>query len=125
VYGVTIHDSKNNLLSFDLIDILNTVGEKTARSRWRISDVEASGNSALRLLELCDKKIEISGVELIGIASDLVQVISGRFEAYLDAEEPWLIVRAVDSSEYDVESDDPSVFKKLRQRFSEITVMPE
>lgn len=125
MHGITIHDSENNFLSFDLIDVLNTVGERTARSRWRVSDVEASGNSALLLRTLSDENAQITGVELLGIASDLAQVISGTFEAYLGADDPWLIIRAVDSSEYDVECDDPSVFASLRARFSDITLIPD
>ena len=124
--GVSISDEKNNFLAFDLIDILKIIGEKVLHSTWEISNVECIGKEADRLHSISDNEIPISGEELFSIASNIIQVIDGEFMAYLeDKTNSWLVVKAIDSSEFDVETDDLSVIAKIKNNFSDVTDLPE
>lgn len=124
--GITISDEKDNVLSFDLVDILNFIGEKAICSKWKVSYVECNGRTAEELHKISDEKILISGKHLFLIASNLLQTIDGKFEAFLGNELiPWLIIRAVDSSEFDVETDDFDVLQKIRQSFSNVVDLVE
>lgn len=119
--GITIRDKKAGQLTFDLVDILRTIGDGVIDSQWRVYDAEAIGNSAEYLHTIADNEISISGNELLSIAGDLIQVVDGVFEAFRDAPHPWLIIRAVDSSEFDVECDSAVVHDKLRARFRDLS----
>lgn len=124
--GITISDKKNNVLAFDLIDILKIIGEKAINSTWKISDVECIGKDAEKLQNISDYSNQISGKELFSISSNLLQVIDGVFEAYLDEENlPWLIIRAVDSSEYDIESNDKVLIAKIKNSYSTVVNLPD
>lgn len=122
--GITIKDSRNNLLTFDLGNILSIIGEKADKSIWKVSGVECVGKSADILHKISDESVTISGDELFNISQNLSQIIEGEFEAFLD-DERWLIIRAVDSSEYDVETDDLDVLNKVRQSFLNVKDMLE
>lgn len=118
---ILISDEKNNFLAFDLIDILKVIDEKALLSIWKISDVECIGEDAEKLHNISDMGIQITGKELFSISSNLLQIIDGDFEAYLGPQKlPWLIIKAVDSSEYEVESDDENVINKLKISFSNV-----
>lgn len=54
----------------------------------------------------------LSHPRLCEIAADLTQTIEGELRAYRPGEsEPWLVIRAVDSSGFDVISDDPTLMR--------------
>lgn len=123
--GITITDMKNGVLAFDLIDILNIVGDKALDSLWEVSNVEAVGESADSLHYLSDANARLSGSELRKIATGVDQVIDGTFMAYLNgANTPWLLIRAVDSSAYDVESTDESILSHIRGAYTHVTELP-
>jgi len=123
--GITISDSANNLLTFDLIDILNLVGDKAIISTWALSGVEAIGKSAKELHHISDIHLIISGSLLCEIASNIQQTIDGCFMGYIDRKaSPWIIIRAVDSSAFDVETDDTTTLNKIRKHFREVDDLP-
>lgn len=123
--GVKIKDIDEGFLSFDLKDILPLAGERAAASQWRCRFVECLGESAEELHAISDAGRIISGGELLRIASDLLQVIDGQFEAYSDANaEPWLVVKAIDSSSFEVWSDGPDVLARVRDNFGEVSDLP-
>ena len=120
--GVTITDSKNNFLKVDLVDILQLLGSQAENSEWEISDVECVGSAADALHKLSDSKTRVPGHTLLQMAAHLTQVIDGEFIGCGEGEkQPWIIVRAVDSSAYDVQSEDEDVLAQIRCRFKEVT----
>jgi hypothetical protein len=64
----------------------------------------------------------VSGEEFLAHAREILQVIDGEFEAVQpgDLSPPWLILRAVDSSWWEVYSDDPDVEAAFRRAFHDI-----
>ena len=109
-------------LAFDLRDVLGAIGDKGNDSVWRVSDVEASGGeSALALERAADSGRNLTWTELRDLARGVVQVIDGVFTGRLPGKvEPWLIIRAVDSSAYDIESNDEDVLRRVRAAFKDV-----
>lgn len=112
-----IKDSKDGFLDFDLIDLLNIVGERVKESRWKVFNVEAVGKDADELHKISDDELVIDGSTLLKIASELMQVIEGVFEGFFHSSDPWIIIRAIDSSEFEVETNSTSVLSALREHF--------
>ncbi len=124
--AVTIHDLNERCLAFDLIDILRLSEPEVAASYWRISDVECLGDSAQELEGYSNASQVISGIELLRLSANVYQVIDGAFKAYRpDAERPWLIVRAVDSTLYVVVTNDELLLDRVQSHFSDVRSSPD
>ncbi len=124
-----IRDKKDHFLTFDLRDILAEMGSRAVDACWEISDVasygeelDATGDGAGRLESLAISTTRIAGAELIELAKNISQVIWGEFRAYDErrADTPWAIIRAIDSSFYEVSSSDPSVIGQIRATFADV-----
>jgi len=97
--GITIMDRQpdSNRLAVNLIDILEQLGSAIATTEWKISDVECIGQEADRLHEISDTQRRVSGITLLQIARNIIQVIDGTFAGYkINQSEPWIIIEAVD-----------------------------
>jgi hypothetical protein len=127
MFGVTIFDhTDNGVLSLDLKDILQLLGSQAESSEWEISQVEAlDGFGAEALHGLADKKARVPGQELVRLASNVTQIIDGIFRGYQkDEREPWIVIQAVDSSAFDVQSDNNDVIRQIRQQFRSVVDLP-
>jgi hypothetical protein len=125
--GVTITDrDTNGVLTLDLRDILRLIGPEAESAEWQLSDVEAlDGKAAQELEDLADRKLKIPGHVLVRLSNDVGQVINGCFQAYRDqASEPWIIIRAVDSSAFDVETDSETLIEQIRRQFNNVADLP-
>ena len=126
--GIIIRDAdERDVLTVDLASILEIVGERALASRWRVADVDTTGGEAAeQLYRVSDDRLLIPGRTLLELARGVWQIVDGTFEAYdNDAELPWLIVRAVDSSEWDVLSTDVVVLTELTMAFRDVSEFPE
>lgn len=120
--GVTILDRSpdGRTLGFDLIDILLVLGDDARRSVWTVHGIEALGR---RADELHDK---VLGEQLVELARGVDQVIDGTLAGRLPgADAPWIVIRAVDSSAFDVETTREDVIDALRARFSRVADLPD
>lgn len=124
--GITITDqTTDGFLRVNLIDILEKITPKALNSKWKIANLECLGEAAEELYKICDEQQQISGALLLQLATEITQVIEGRFEAYdLDQSQPWLIITAVDSSAYDVETVDEKILDRLQEQFEEVSDFP-
>ncbi len=125
--GITIQDfDDRNILSVDLKGILYLFHEKVIASDWKVSNVIALGDtSADELHIISDTNTTVGGQRLLELAEDVWQVTEGQFEASLDnATSPWCVIRAVDSSAYDVETDDYSMLEELRKHYRNVSEIP-
>ena len=62
---------------------------------------------------------------MLELAAEITQVIDGKFQGYLlNENQPWLIITAVDSSTYDVETVDENILNQIRQQFQQISELP-
>jgi hypothetical protein len=91
-------------------------------AEWQLSDVEAlDGNAAQEFEHLADRKLKILEHVLVRLSNDVGQVINGCFQAYRNqASEPWIIIRAVDSSAFDVETDSETLIEQIRRQFNNV-----
>lgn len=126
---VRIYDTINGVLDFDLRHILAALGAQATECSWMVNGVaaydeafDATGEQAGRLEELATSGWRIKGDRLRDLANGTQQVIWGEFQAYVDASAtvPVLIVRAIDSSFYEVATNDPRVLQNLKVTFRDV-----
>jgi hypothetical protein len=124
--GIIISDLQDGVLAFDLVDILRLLGPEGLQSNWIVRrGVEAIGDAADRLEKLSEENGRIAGTDLMEVASHIIQVIDGTFEGYRKgAVTPWIIIRAVDSTSYDILSDDEEVLKAVKNRYKKVVDYP-
>ncbi|MDH6669128.1 UNVERIFIED_ORG: hypothetical protein M2442_005198, partial [Methylorubrum zatmanii] len=104
-------------------------GTQAIECSWMVSgvaaydaDFDATGGQAGRLDQLATSGRRIKGDRLRDLANGTQQVICGEFQAYADASTtvPVLIVRAIDSSFYEVAADDTHVLQNLKATFRDV-----
>ena len=125
--GVRISDiDDRNILTVDLEKILELFAEAAESSEWQVSDVEATGDAAAgELHQLSDVNAKVPGSRLMRLASEINQIIDGTFSGYRSGEsEPWIVISAVDSSFFEVLTDDLSVLNQVRKRFNDVEDPP-
>jgi len=127
MHGLTISDlARDGTLAVGLEDILTTLGPDAERAWWKTTGLECLGPSAEKLYSLTDEGAFILGRSLVSLSRGLTQVIDGEFDAYRDgSKEPWVMVRAVDGTEFDVETDDEEVLCRIRERFRRVSDFPD
>ena len=127
--GIGIYDGtgpgEDGWLTFDLAQLVEALGARARVARWRalpspsyVSDVDVAAFDAAS----DSPGPWISGEEMLAHARAIRQVIDGEFQAVQPGEPsaPWLVLRAVDSSWWEVYSDDPDVGAALRLAFHDI-----
>jgi hypothetical protein len=123
--AVTIRDiDERGILAVDLIHVLRLAGTRASASRWRCSWVECVGPGADGLHAVSDGRV-VTGAELIALVEHVDQVIDGEFVATDDGDAgPWLVVRAVDSTEYAVITDDDDLLLRIRATWRDVRESP-
>ncbi len=124
--GITITDqTTDGFLAVNLIDILQAIAPAVLTTQWQISYLECLGTTAEKLYQIADNQQWISGALLLELAAEITQVIDGKFQSNrFNENQPWLIITAVDSTAYDVESVDESILAQIRQKFQQVTELP-
>lgn len=125
--GVTITDSSKDgrFLAVDLADILRLLGSRAEDAEWELSEVECVGVAADTVYQLAESKARVPGRTLLRLASDVTQVIEGVFAGYLTSQaQPWIIIRAVDSSAYDVQTEDQDILRRIKQQYKRVRDLP-
>lgn len=126
---LAIFDLDDFGLAFDLRDVLRVLAPRSLAATWTIrtpdaSSFEATGAGGARLEELADVSAQVGGDELLALADDTVQVIWGDFVGALpdDPNREWLIVRAVDSSFFEIETLDQAALATIESSFKDVRV---
>jgi hypothetical protein len=113
-------------LTFDLAELLDALGPDALAAHWRVlpplSYVADADVAAFEVAEPAPGPW-LAGPAFRAAAGAIHQVIDGRFEAVHESgagRGPWLTLRAVDSSWWEVYSDDPTVEAALRSAFHDV-----
>jgi hypothetical protein len=123
---ISIHDTHDGCLSFDLKDLLTAIGQPALEAYWTIGSVERAGESldvtgkAIRLVEaLAASSERIMGYRLQRVAADIHQTIWGEFKGYetSTASMYWIIVIAFDSTWFEVHSSNAALLGRLKAKF--------
>lgn len=124
--GITISDTTaDGFLAVNLIDILQAIAPAILTTQWQITNLECLGTTAEQLYQIADNGQLISSRLLLELAAEITQVINGKFQGYrLNENQPWLIITAVDSTAYDIETVDESILNQLRQQFQQVSELP-
>ncbi len=111
-------------LDFDLDELLDILGPRVATSAWSISGIQyvSQDDIAIPTLNGPDDS-RVTGVELIAAIPNLLQVIDGEFKAFdqMTDDVPWVVLRAVDSSWWEVETDIPNIAGTIQKRFENVS----
>lgn len=127
--GIQIKDAAPSArgvrLVFDLKDILAIISDFVPSHRWRCQDVVYTGTVEGEFTMVRLPPREFSGYEFSSFASAISQTIDGTFEALEnDSETPWLIIRAVDSSWFEVWSLYGEVLERIKRHFASVRDIP-
>jgi len=107
-------------LTFDLPEILGALGQKAQSWVWRGRDVRyvSRNERDVAVIQALAEGRAVDGVEFVTGLEQLLQTIDGEFEATEPGRPaPTVVIRAVDSSWWEVLSDDATVLAAIRQRF--------
>lgn len=127
-----VYDLKDHVLALDLRDLLRLLAPRSLEARWVVSTVksskpghewfEATGEGGERLEGLAQDDGQLSGSDLAALAGNTRQVIWGEFvgSAPTQPDKPWVIIRAVDSTFYEIESDDEAVLNKISSTYEDV-----
>jgi hypothetical protein len=113
--------------------VLTMLGKRAILASWQVARVARYNEACMitgdeaadRLEALSESQSRISGALLIQLVHEVVQIIWGEFRAYEEGEdEPWVVVRAIDSSWCEVETDDEEVLNCVRRTFVDVRTAP-
>lgn len=96
-------------------------------AEWLLTDVECAGTpeAAALMNRWGDEHSWVSGPELLRTAVAGVQVIDGLLSAHESREDhPWVRIRAVDSTWWDIESSDSELLGQFRESFAGVQDLP-
>ena len=112
-------------LDFDLPDVLKALGPRVSCSAWTVEGLNYVSRDEKDIPALHrGAGATILGTELLLSLPNLLQVIDGEFRAFEAGNEPWVIVRAVDSSWWEVESEDAVALSGIRNGFLNVDEQP-
>ncbi|MBB4510662.1 hypothetical protein [Rhizobium leguminosarum] len=129
---IRIYDLKDHVLALDLKDLLRLLAPRSFEARWVVSTVksskpghewfEATGEGGERLEKLAQDGGELSGSDLAALAENTRQVIWGEFvgSAPTQSDKPWVIIRGIDSTFYEIDSDDEAVLSKISSTYNDV-----
>ncbi len=109
--------------------VLPMLGERAIRASWQVGGVArydealmiVGAEAAERLEHLARSSDRISGALLRNLLSQVAQVIWGEFTAHETGRDtPWVIVRAIDSSWCEIETDDRGVLNCVAGNFADV-----
>ena len=112
--------------SVGLLDILEVLGHRVRQAFWRVRVEEAApGSEAQRLYALSSRADLVPGDEVLELATHGMQLIDAELVGWDQAAtDPWVVIRAVDSTSWDILSIDPAVLERAQQRFAEVAPLP-
>ncbi|MBK7980284.1 MAG: hypothetical protein IPK06_09880 [Ignavibacteriae bacterium] len=131
------------LLTFDLVDILNCIKDVGSNYNWAILDIylTSKNNSNLNVLEFenevnaKNELFKINFIDMLNLSSKFNQVIDGKFIAFKgnfnnelieikDLEEKFdVVIEAIDSSYWTVFSKDELIIELLKSTFRKVEIL--
>lgn len=124
-----IYDLDGGVLAVHLSRLLDLLAPKSLDAEWTVAPIrsdgeekfEATGPGADELEELVETSMPISGMALLIVSTNTHQIVWGEFIAIVPGESsPWLTLRAIDSTFYEVETDDDAALDTVRSAFKDV-----
>lgn len=114
-------------LDFDLTDVLVVLGQEAENGLWLVHGLTyvSKDDQNIVVLESMARGERVRGLNLVAGLDQLTQVINGEFDVTRHGDRaPFVTIRAVDSSWWEVESDDPVLLAAVRRRFRVVEAAP-
>jgi hypothetical protein len=130
--SLRIYDLKDHVLALDLRDVLRLLAPRSLQASWIVSSVkssrpehewfEATGDGGEKLQALAQSKSHVSGADLAALAEKTQQVIWGEFTGFAPTPPGniWVVIRAADSTFYEIETDDETVLGRIISAYNDI-----
>ena len=116
--GLEIHATQEGVT---LDDILQLCKKEALKSTWRCRHLELEGASMQALEHAAEEELDICGTDFLELVSDIDHVVEGDFEARrAGANEPWLVVRAIDAEVFEIYSSDPGMLAHVEATFRDV-----
>lgn len=127
-----VYDLNQHVLALDLRDLLRLLAPRSLEGRWVVSTVkssmsgdewfEATGEGGEQLERLAQDDVQLSGFDLAALAEKTLQVIWGEFVGLepTRSDKRWVTIRAVDSTFYEIDSDDEAVLNKISSTYKDV-----
>jgi hypothetical protein len=137
-----IYDYRDRVLALDLRDLIDLLAPRSLQASWTVSPVRMNypklsrsidefmitgpgqpGEDQLELLAASGSSV--SGTTLSEHAHATWKVIWGQFVATLpEQSDAWVVIRAIDSTFYEVTSSDEAVLNAIRSTYKDVRVAP-
>jgi hypothetical protein len=107
-------------LTFDLPEVLGALGQRAQKWLWRGRDIQyvSRDERDVSVIEELADGGAVTGARLVAGLEHLLQIIDGEFAATEPGRQtPAVVIRAVDSSWWEVLSDDAVVLAAIRKLF--------
>jgi hypothetical protein len=133
---------RDQALALDLRDLIDLLSPRSLEASWTVSPVRMNhpdlgisfdefmitgpGKPGRDQLEqLAASGSSVSGAVISEAAHEAWQVIWGQFTATLaEQSDAWVIIRAIDSTFYEVTSSDEAVLNAIRSTYKDVRVAP-
>ena len=131
-----IHDLRDGrVLAFDLRDLIDLLAPRSLESSWTVSPVSVkyptlgrafdefmvTGQGGDQLERLAASGSLVNGLIFAEYAHATHQVIWGQFVAtHPEQTDAWIVIRAIDSTFYEVTSVDEAVLATIRSAYSDV-----
>lgn len=106
-----------------LAEILLNIGRSLINMQWYVHIDEAAPEPGAEQLEALSSKTPISIFELLHLVTPSIQIIDGEITAKDETktETPYLLLRAVDSTSWDIETNLDYIVLELKALYPELT----
>ncbi len=137
-----IYDCREHALAVDLRDLIDLLAPRSLEASWTASPVRmnhpdrgisvdeflmtGTGKPGQDQLEqLAASGSSVSGARISEAAHEAWQVIWGQFTATLpELSDAWVVIRAIDSTFYEVTSSDDAVLNAIRSTYKDVRAAP-
>lgn len=104
-----------------LAEILLCIGKLLTDLQWYVNINEVAPEPGAEQLEALSPAVPLSIFQLLHLVTPGIQVIDGEITAKDKGGKQLLLLRAVDSSSWDVETDLEHIVRKLEDSYPELT----
>ena len=107
-----------------LAEILLNIGKSLINMQWFVRIDEAAPEPGAEQLEALLPTTPLSIFELLHLVTPSIQIIDGEITAKDETktENPYLVIRAVDSTSWDIETNLDHIAHELKQPYPELTI---
>ena len=133
-----IYDYRDGALALDLRDLIDLLAPRSLEARWMVSPVTLIdprlGSSFEEFMTVESGRLDEDTLEQLAVSKSAVNGIAlseaahatGQFVGMLpeQKEDPWVVIRAIDSTFYEVTSADEAVLATIRSAYKDVRAAP-